>query len=70
MTTNSRNTSQRRTIVSALDDAAGFISAQDLYGHIRARGDQVALATVYAQLKKLVASGDVDAVMTERGERL
>ncbi len=65
-----RNTSQRRTILASLDQAHGFISAQDLYGRISGAGDHVALATVYAQLKKLVASGDVDAVMTDRGESL
>ena len=65
-----RDTTQRRAIVAALDQMAGFVSAQELYARIAAGGDRVALATVYAQLKKLVASGDVDAVMTERGESL
>ena len=62
-----RNTTQRRAILAALDQAAGFVSAQELYARIAAVGDRVALATVYAQLKKLAASGDVDAVMNERG---
>ncbi len=65
-----RNTTQRRAILAALDQAAGFVSAQELYARIAAVGDRVALATVYAQLKKLAASGDVDAVMNERGESL
>ena len=65
-----RDTDQRRAIVAALRQIAGPASAQELYARIAAKGDRVALATVYAQLKKLVASGEVDAVMTERGERL
>jgi Fur family ferric uptake transcriptional regulator len=65
-----RNTTQRRAILAALDQAAGFVSAQELYARIAAGGDRVALATVYAQLKKLTANGDVDAVMNERGESL
>ncbi len=56
--------------MAALDQTAGFVSAQDLYARLAATGERVALATVYAQLKKLVASGGVDTVMTERGESL
>ncbi len=65
-----RNTSQRRAILTSLDQTRGFVSAQELYARISADGGRVALATVYAQLKKLVASGDVDTVMTDRGESL
>ncbi len=65
-----RNTSQRRAILTSLDQSRGFISAQELYGRLGEHGERVALATVYAQLKKLVASGDVDTVMTDRGESL
>lgn len=46
------------------------MSAQDLYGLIARDGRQISLATVYTQLKKLVNSGDVDVVMTDRGECL
>ncbi len=70
MGASSRNTSQRRVVLAALDGATGFVSAQELYGRITTAGGHVALATVYAHLKKLVATGDVDAVMTERGESL
>ena len=48
----------------------GFVSAQDLHGLILKDGGQIALATVYTQLKKLVEHGDVDLVMTDRGETL
>ena len=65
-----RNTVQRREVISALDGVQGFVSAQELHGLIAREGQQIALATVYTQLKKLVESGEVDVVMTDRGESL
>lgn len=65
-----RNTTQRREIIGALSRVQGFVSAQDLHGLIARDGGVVALATVYTQLKRLVESGDVDVVMTDRGESL
>ena len=46
------------------------MSAQELHGLIVRDGGRIALATVYTQLKKLVESGEVDVVMTDRGESL
>jgi Fur family ferric uptake transcriptional regulator len=65
-----RNTVQRREVISVLDGVQGFVSAQELHGLIAREGRQIALATVYTQLKKLVESGEVDVVMTDRGESL
>lgn len=65
-----RNTAQRREVIDVLGRVKGFISAQDLHGLIVKSGGQIALATVYTQLKRLVESGDVDVVMTDRGESL
>ncbi|MFI5035897.1 MAG: Fur family transcriptional regulator [Acidimicrobiales bacterium] len=65
-----RNTAQRREVVTVLSRVQGFVSAQELHALITRDGGRIALATVYAQLKKLVASGEVDAVMTDRGESL
>jgi Fur family ferric uptake transcriptional regulator len=65
-----RNTAQRREVISVLGGVQGFISAQELHGLIAREGQQIALATVYTQLKKLVESGEVDVVMTDRGESL
>ncbi len=65
-----RNTVHRREIIETLAGVQGFISAQELHGLILRRGKRIALATVYAQLRKLVDSGDIDAVMTDRGENL
>jgi Fur family transcriptional regulator, ferric uptake regulator len=65
-----RNTAQRREVISVLDGVQGFVSAQELHSLIARDGRQIALATVYTQLKKLVESGEVDVVMTDRGESL
>ena len=65
-----RNTVQRREIIETLDGVRGFISAQELHGLIVRRGGRIALATVYAQLRKLVDAGEIDVVMTDRGENL
>ena len=66
----SRNTAQRREVVSALQRVQGFVSAQELHDLIKRHGGQTSLATVYTQLKRLVSEGEVDVVMTDRGESL
>ena len=68
--TSTRNTAQRREVIGGLSRVRGFVSAQDLHGLIVKNGGQIALATVYTQLKRLVESGEVDVVMTDRGESL
>jgi Fur family ferric uptake transcriptional regulator len=65
-----RNTTQRIEVIRALERVQGFVSAQDLHDLIVRGGGEVALATVYSQLKKLSDSHDVDSVMTDRGEAL
>ncbi|HVB70302.1 MAG TPA: transcriptional repressor [Acidimicrobiales bacterium] len=65
-----RNTAQRREVIAVLSRVQGFVSAQELHALIVRDGGGTALATVYAQLKRLVADGQVDVVMTDRGESL
>lgn len=65
-----RNTNQRREVIRALERVQGFVSAQDLHELIVRDGGEVALATVYSQLKKLSDARHVDVVMTDRGEAL
>jgi Fur family transcriptional regulator, ferric uptake regulator len=65
-----RNTAQRREVIAVLSRVQGFVSAQELHALIVRNGGRTALATVYAQLKKLAADGQVDVVMTDRGESL
>lgn len=68
--TSTRNTAQRREVIGILSRVQGFVSAQDLHALIVKDGGQISLATVYTQLKKLTESGEVDLVMTDRGETL
>ena len=68
--TSTRNTAQRREVIGVLGRVQGFVSAQDLHGLIVKDGGQIALATVYTQLKRLVEGGEIDVVMTDRGECL
>ena len=65
-----RNTLQRREVISALSRLQGFVSAQELHQLITRDAGQTSLATVYTQLKRLVGEGEVDVVMTDRGESL
>jgi Fur family ferric uptake transcriptional regulator len=65
-----RNTAQRREVIGVLSRVQGFVSAQELHSLILRDGGRIALATVYAQLKRLAAAGEVDVVMTDRGESL
>jgi Fur family ferric uptake transcriptional regulator len=57
-------------VIGVLSRVQGFVSAQELHTLIERDGGRIALATVYTQLKKLVQLGDVDVVMTDRGESL
>jgi Fur family ferric uptake transcriptional regulator len=65
-----RNTAQRREVIAALSQVGGFLSAQELHARIVAQGGSIARATVYSQLRRLAEGGDVDVVMTDRGESL
>lgn len=68
--TATRNTTQRREVIRALERVQGFVSAQDLHDLIVRDGGEVALATVYSQLRKLSDAHQIDVVMTDRGESL
>jgi Fur family transcriptional regulator, ferric uptake regulator len=63
-----RSTKQRSAVSSVLDEADAFLSAQDLHAKLRARGDNVGLATVYRALQVLAEDGDVDVLRTDDGE--
>jgi Fur family ferric uptake transcriptional regulator len=65
-----RQTRQRAAILSTLDDAGDFRSAQQWHEALRREGSTVGLATVYRALQSMADSGDVDAVVTESGETL
>ena len=63
-----RSTRQKRALAAVLQASDGFRSAQDLHAELQARGENVALTTVYNQVRALVESGDLDALRGEDGE--
>lgn len=65
-----RSTRQKRALAAVLDASDGFRSAQDLFGELRARGENVGLTTVYNQLRALSDAGEVDVLRSDDGETL
>lgn len=65
-----RSTRQKRALGAVLDASDGFRSAQDLFGELRARGENVGLTTVYNQLRALSDAGEVDVLRSDDGETL
>jgi Fur family ferric uptake transcriptional regulator len=65
-----RMTKQRRALQAALEAAPGFVSAQDLYGQLRAEGHRIGLATVYTQLRHMAEHGQLDVIRADGGESL
>lgn len=65
-----RQTKQRAAILSTLDDAGDFRSAQQWHESLRSEGSTVGLATVYRALQSMAEAGDVDTVVTDSGETL
>ncbi|MEU6849686.1 transcriptional repressor [Actinacidiphila alni] len=65
-----RRTPQRRTLLRALIDADGFVSAQSLHADVVRAGPAVGLSTVYRTLAALTEAGLADTVREPNGERL
>ena len=65
-----RDTKQRQAVLSALDAATSFCTAQELHDVLRHRGDKVGLATVYRSLQMMADSDDVDVIRSDGGEAL
>jgi Fur family ferric uptake transcriptional regulator len=55
-------------IERVLADAAGFVSAQQVYDALRADGVAVSLPTVYRRLQAMAEAGEVDVVQTDAHE--
>ncbi len=68
--TRQRSTRQGAAVIEILEHSPGFLSAQELFGQLRAGGYKVGLATVYRHLQLLADMGSVDAVRTDGGETL
>ncbi|MGW0999407.1 Fur family transcriptional regulator [Streptomyces sp. NPDC002523] len=65
-----RPTRQRKAVMSALHQRAGFTSAQELHEALEADGITIGLTTVYRTLHALDRSGQLDVVREKSGERL
>ena len=61
-------TRQRTAVSAALEQAAGFESAQALHDRMRRAGESVGLTTVYRHLQSLADAGEVDVLRTSDGE--
>jgi Fur family ferric uptake transcriptional regulator len=47
-----------------------FLSSQEIHKQLHAGGDSLGLATVYRQLEILVDEGQVDSIVSPKGEKL
>jgi Fur family transcriptional regulator, ferric uptake regulator len=63
-----RSTRQKRALAAALDASDSFLSAQDLHAELQAQGENIALTTVYNQVRALAEAGELDALRGEDGE--
>lgn len=63
-----RSTRQKRALAAILDGSDGFRSAQELHAELQARGENIALTTVYNQIRLLADAGEIDALRGDDGE--
>ena len=63
-----RSTRQKRALAAVLDASDEFRSAQDLHAALQAQGQNMALTTIYTQLRALAEAGDIDALRGDDGE--
>jgi Fur family ferric uptake transcriptional regulator len=59
---------QRSAVEALLRSDEGFLSAQEVYGRLRAEGNRIGLATVYRALQSLVEDDEVDVLRRDDGE--
>ncbi|MFF7602636.1 Fur family transcriptional regulator [Streptomyces mirabilis] len=64
-----RTTRQRMAVLRVLAGCQDFVSAQELHGLLLAGTHTIGLTTVYRALRELEASGGVDVVRDDGGER-
>jgi Fur family ferric uptake transcriptional regulator len=63
-----RSTRQKRALAAVLEASDGFRSAQELHAELQAQGENVALTTVYNQVRALAEAGELDALKSDDGE--
>ena len=57
-------------VLSTLERAGGFASAQEVYASLRKQGKTTGLATVYRALQKAATENTVDVIRKDDGEAL
>jgi len=65
-----RSTKQRQAVLTALDRADSFNTAQELHDSLKAEGTKVGLATVYRSLQLMADAGEVDVIRNDTGEAI
>ncbi len=63
-----RSTRQKRALAAVLESSDRFRSAQELHAELQAQGENVALTTVYNQVRALADAGELDALRSDDGE--
>lgn len=63
-----RSTRQKRALAAVLEASDGFRSAQELHAELLAHGENIALTTVYNQVRALADAGELDALRSDDGE--
>ena len=63
-----RSTKQKRALAAILGASDGFRSAQELHAELQAQGENIALTTVYNQVRALADAGELDSLRTADGE--
>ncbi|HUJ66636.1 MAG TPA: transcriptional repressor [Acidimicrobiales bacterium] len=63
-----RSTRQKRALAAVLEASDSFRSAQELHAELHAQGENIALTTIYNQLRTLADAGEIDALRSHDGE--
>ena len=58
------------TVLTALEKAGGFLTAQEIFQSIRKQGKSTGLATVYRTLQKAASENLIDVLRKDDGEAL
>lgn len=65
-----RSTRQKRALRQTLSESDRFRGAAEIHADLQGAGERVGLATVYKQLGRLAAAGEVDVLRTDDGQLL
>lgn len=63
-----RSTRQKRALATVLAASERFRSVQELHAELQAQGENVALTTVYNQVRALADAGELDVLRSDDGE--